>query len=152
MTSLLCSEAIHIDSHSKVPSQTSDLAVAFSAVNSQTRNASSGYRGSNSVYRGRFPSRFGYRGGRFPYRGGGRGYGRNNFRPTGFNGGSGSGFVGDSSYSASGSGFAGNSSYDASGSASSGTLVSVTCCSVLNGQCDECADQFHDFLPFKDVQ
>ncbi|KAF7136427.1 hypothetical protein RHSIM_Rhsim08G0109900 [Rhododendron simsii] len=32
------------------------------------------------------------------------------------------------------------------------TLVSVTCCSVLDGQCDECADQFHEFLPFKDVQ
>lgn len=64
LASLLCSEAIHIDSHSKTSIHTGDLHVAFSAVNSGHKHIGtsfSGARGSNSMFRGRFSPRTGYR-------------------------------------------------------------------------------------------
>lgn len=85
LASLLYSEAIHIDSHSKIPIQTGDLHVAFSAVNSGHKHIGTsfyGARGSNSMFRGRFSPRTGYRGGRFGDQRGGRGsgFGHNSYR------------------------------------------------------------------------
>ncbi|KAG5550331.1 hypothetical protein RHGRI_015329 [Rhododendron griersonianum] len=85
LTSLLCSEAIHIDALSKGSGHTSDLNVAFSAVTnghkSPGSSSYSGFRGYSSMNRGRFSSRTGFRGCRFGDRRGGRGFGssRNNF-------------------------------------------------------------------------
>lgn len=86
LTSLLCSESIHMNSHTKVSPNSGDLAVAFATNVSGSTNSSSsfsGSRGSNSMFRGRYSSRPGNRGGRYPFRGGGRGFGRN-FRSPGF--------------------------------------------------------------------
>lgn len=70
LTSLLCSESIHMDSHTKVSPNSGDLAVAFATNVSGSTNSSSsfsGSRGSNSMFRGRYSSRPGYRGGRYPF-------------------------------------------------------------------------------------
>lgn len=100
LTSLLCSESIHMDSHTKVSPNSGDLAVAFATNVSGSTNSSSsfsGSRGSNSMFRGRYSSRPGYRGGRYPFRGGGRDFG-GNFRSPNF-----TGFSGASTSSGSGS-------------------------------------------------
>ncbi|KAG5541944.1 hypothetical protein RHGRI_021688 [Rhododendron griersonianum] len=100
LTSLLCSESIHMNSHTKVSPTSGDLAVAFATNVSGSTNSSSsfsGSRGSNSMFRGRYSSRPGNRGGRYPFRGGGRGFGRN-FRSPNF-----TGFSGASTSSGSGS-------------------------------------------------
>lgn len=92
LTSLLCSESIHIDSHSKSSNHGGDLTVAYSAVTSGNKHlassSGSGFRGSHFGFRGRYSSRNGYRGGgRFGMRGGGRSFGRSNFGRSNFSSG-----------------------------------------------------------------
>lgn len=84
LVSLLCSESIHIDSHSKV-NHHSDLAVAYPANVSghkASTSQTSGFRGSAPMYRGQYSSRTGFRGGRSNYRGsGGRNFGKCGSKP-----------------------------------------------------------------------
>lgn len=85
LTSLLCSEAIHIDAHSKGSNRPSDLTVVFSAVTTSHKSPGSssysGFCGYSFMNRGRFSPRTGFQGSRFGDKRGGRGFGsgHNNF-------------------------------------------------------------------------
>ncbi|KAG5560003.1 hypothetical protein RHGRI_003324 [Rhododendron griersonianum] len=86
LTSLLCSESIHMDFNSKASSTTGDLTVVFST--NVSTGSTSGFRGTNSGFRGRYSSRNGYRGSRSNFRSGSStfGGGRSSSRSSGSSG------------------------------------------------------------------